>query len=84
MGFATRHLGKEQMTTDTAVLVSQLVLEKQIPLDKIDYVDRPDIKLGRREIVEMPFKYIRLPNGEPKLPLGMIEHLKQGNDISLN
>ncbi|KAH6575873.1 hypothetical protein BASA50_010586 [Batrachochytrium salamandrivorans] len=84
MGFATRHLGAEQMTTDTAVLVSQIVLEKGVPLDKIEYVNRPEIKLGRREMVELPFKYIRLPNGEPKLPPGLIQHLKDGNDMSLN
>ncbi|KAJ1343761.1 hypothetical protein BSLG_001653 [Batrachochytrium salamandrivorans] len=74
----------EQMTTDTAVLVSQIVLEKGVPLDKIEYVNRPEIKLGRREMVELPFKYIRLPNGEPKLPPGLIQHLKDGNDMSLN
>ncbi|KAL2915686.1 hypothetical protein HK105_204871 [Polyrhizophydium stewartii] len=84
MGFATRHLGKEQMTTDTAVLVSQIVLEKGVPLDQIDYVDRPEIKLGRRETVIMPFRYIRLPDGQPRLPPGMLEHLKRSNDLSLN
>ena len=37
-GFPTRHLGPVQMTTDTAVGVTKLVVEDKIPLDKIPYV----------------------------------------------
>eukprot|EP00842_Homolaphlyctis_polyrhiza_P003466 jgi/Hompol1/411/HPOL_003643-RA len=82
-GFATRHLGKEQMTTDTAVLVSQIVLEKGIPLNEIPYIDRPVIQLRKRETCRMPFKYI-LENGQPKLPPGMIDLLRESNDMPLN
>ncbi|KAG5730164.1 hypothetical protein E4T56_gene18309, partial [Termitomyces sp. T112] len=41
MGFPTRHLGPVQMTTDTALGVTKLVLKDKIPLDKISYVVRP-------------------------------------------
>eukprot|EP00392_Amoebophrya_sp_AT5.2_P013386 g13504.t1 len=38
-----RHLGAWQMTTDTALMVAKLVLEEKTPLDKIPYVDSPEI-----------------------------------------
>ncbi|CAE8643603.1 unnamed protein product [Polarella glacialis] len=37
-----RHLGPMQMTTDTAVLVSQLVLETASPLAQIPFIDCPE------------------------------------------
>lgn len=84
MGFATRHLGPVQMTTDTAVLVAQNVLEGQTPLDKLVFVDRPEIKLGKKEVVEMPFRYLVNDEGNPKLPDGMLELLRKSNEMCLN
>ncbi|KAJ3328277.1 hypothetical protein HDU76_010263 [Blyttiomyces sp. JEL0837] len=81
-GFATRHLGKHQMTTDTAVIVSKMVLVEGIPLNKIPFVDRPDIKIFKNESVEMPFRYV-VENGEPKVPKGFIDLLRKTNDDSL-
>jgi ribosome biogenesis SPOUT family RNA methylase Rps3 len=72
------------MTTDTAVLVAQKVIEEQIPLDKLTYVDRPEIKLGKKEIVEMPFRYLTDDQGNPRLPEGMLELLRKSNDMCLN
>ncbi|KAJ3179796.1 hypothetical protein HDU87_002364 [Geranomyces variabilis] len=84
LGYARRHLGPVQMTTDTAVIVSKEVIENQIPLDKLAYVDRPEIKLGKKETAELPFRYLVNPEtGEPQLPEGLIELLKKSNDISL-
>ncbi|KAJ3291330.1 hypothetical protein HK104_006177 [Borealophlyctis nickersoniae] len=82
-GFATRHLGPVQMTTDTAVLVSQKVVEEKIPLDQLPYVDRPEIRLGKKETVEMPFRYLKKEDGSPGLPPGMLELLRKSNEISL-
>ncbi|KAJ3055143.1 hypothetical protein HK097_011380 [Rhizophlyctis rosea] len=81
-GFATRHLGPVQMTTDTAVLVSQLVVEGRKRLGELPFVDRPEIKLGKKESVELPFRYI-VEDGKPKLPAGLFELLKKSNDVSL-
>merc|ERR1712226_721320 len=39
-----RHLGPMQMTTDTAVLVSKMVLEEARPLAEIPYLDSPEIQ----------------------------------------
>ncbi|KAF9577296.1 hypothetical protein BGW38_007597 [Lunasporangiospora selenospora] len=58
LGFATRHLGEVQMTTDTAVNVTRRVVEGKDPLDKIPFVDHPEIMLRKGESVTMPFRYI--------------------------
>ncbi|TFY79860.1 hypothetical protein EWM64_g4153 [Hericium alpestre] len=38
LGFPSRRLGPVQMTTDTALGVTKIVVEKKIPLDEIPYV----------------------------------------------
>ncbi|CAD7941117.1 unnamed protein product [Amoebophrya sp. A120] len=40
-----RHLGSWQMTTDTALLVSKLVLEERLSLEEIPFLDGPEIPL---------------------------------------
>ncbi|KAF9925134.1 hypothetical protein FBU30_005027 [Linnemannia zychae] len=64
LGFATRHLGPVQMTTDTAVNVTRRIVEEKTPLDKIPFIDNPEIKLRKKETVTMPFRYIALPAKE--------------------
>ncbi|KZT63521.1 DUF431-domain-containing protein [Daedalea quercina L-15889] len=76
LGFPTRHLGPVQMTTDTALGVTKLVVHDKIPLSEIPYIDHPTIVFNPKESVEMPFRYI-IENGEPKLPPGMREHLHE-------
>ncbi|RSH90165.1 hypothetical protein EHS25_001499 [Saitozyma podzolica] len=76
LGFPGRHLGPVQMTTDTAVGVSKIVVEDKIPLDKIPYTDFPTITFNAHESIEMPFRYVKDAAGEPILPPGMKEHLK--------
>lgn len=56
MGFSTRHLGSVQMTTDTAVLVAQQVLEYGIPLGDLSFVDHPEVRLRKKEYVQLPFR----------------------------
>merc|ERR1712113_504869 len=46
LGFVhRRHLGPMQMTTDTAVLFSRLVLEEARPLAEIPFLDSPEISI---------------------------------------
>lgn len=71
LGFEGRHLDKVQMTTDTAVRVTDKVLAKNVELDQIEYVDFPQIKFNEHESVEMPFRYVKGADGEPVMPLGM-------------
>ncbi|KAF9919034.1 hypothetical protein BX616_002698 [Lobosporangium transversale] len=64
LGFATRHLGAVQMTTDTAVNVTRRIVEGQVSLDEIPFIDHPEIKLRKNETVTMPFRYIALSSTE--------------------
>ncbi|KAG8965355.1 hypothetical protein FRC03_000655 [Tulasnella sp. 419] len=77
LGFPTRHLGPVQMTTDTAVGVTKKVIVDKTPLNAIPYTDFPTIRFNAKESVEMPFRYIRDEKGEPILPPGMRELLKE-------
>ncbi|KIJ64717.1 hypothetical protein HYDPIDRAFT_175281 [Hydnomerulius pinastri MD-312] len=77
LGFPARHLGTVQMTTDTALGVTKRVVHDKIPLDGIPYVNFPTIKFNAKESVEMPFRYIADPEGEPLLPPGMRELLHE-------
>jgi len=83
LGFPGRHLGSAQMTTDTAVGVTKLVVEDHLPLDAIAFVDFPSIKFSPKESVEMPFRYIAVANESPLLPPGMRELLHKDLDQEL-
>ena len=70
-----RSLGTEQMSTNTAVLVTKRILDGQ-QLDEIEFQDGIEIMTGDGEEVELPYRYV-IENGEPVLPPGLIEHLKR-------
>jgi len=95
LGFAKRrHLGPMQMTTDTAVLVCNLVLEEARPLAEIPFLDSPEIGGsgddgaeggGASDCICMEgFRYVarRGADGdwEPTLPEGMAELLAKSAD----
>ncbi|KAK4940831.1 hypothetical protein LTR10_019103 [Elasticomyces elasticus] len=79
-GFSGRRLGPKQMTTDTAVRVTRMVVLDQIPLEKIPYVDFPELKLDEHETTEMPFRYVTDGRGKPIMPEGMIDLIKADAD----
>lgn len=56
------------MTTDTAVRVTRMITQDKMALDKIPYVDHPEIKVSENESVEMPFRYVKDDKGQPILP----------------
>lgn len=39
-----------------------------VALDKIPYVDFPELKLSKHESTEMPFRYVIGEDGQPILP----------------
>ncbi|KAJ9501474.1 hypothetical protein H2202_003268 [Exophiala xenobiotica] len=67
-GFSGRRLGPKQMTTDTAVRVTRMVVLEQTPLEEIPYVDFPELKLNEHETTEMPFRYVKDKSGKPIMP----------------
>ena len=57
------------MTTDTAVRVTRIVVLDLVPLQDINYVDFPEIKVNKHESVEMPFRYVSdRVSGKPVMP----------------
>ncbi|KAK4191505.1 hypothetical protein QBC35DRAFT_512601 [Podospora australis] len=67
-GFEGRRLGPVQMTTDTAVRVTRLVVEGKTPLKDIEYLDHPELKFNEHESTEMPFRYVKGEDGKPIMP----------------
>lgn len=79
-GFIGRRLGPVQMTTDTAVRVTRLVVLEEKQLDEIPYVDFPELQLDEHESTEMPFRYVTDFEGRPIMPSGMLELIKADAD----
>lgn len=42
--------------------------QPSVPLDKIPYVDFPELKLDEHETTEMPFRYVTDTSGKPIMP----------------
>ncbi|KAK3392151.1 SAM-dependent RNA methyltransferase [Sordaria brevicollis] len=88
-GFEGRRLGPVQMTTDTAVRVTRLVVEGKTPVDKIPYVDHPELKFSEHESTQMPFRYVTDKDGKPIMPdassfPGMVELIKKDSDKAID
>lgn len=43
-------------------------LMTSVALDKIDYLDFPELKFNKYESTEMPFRYVKGSDGEPIMP----------------
>lgn len=80
MGFVTRHLGPIQLPTDHAVLFSQHICEKRVPLKDVPYIDNPDIKLSKHESVEIPMRLMKGEDGKVILAPGLKAHLRKTQD----
>jgi len=39
-----------------------------VPVDKIPYVDHPELKINKNESTEMPFRYVVGEDGAPIMP----------------
>ncbi|KPM36304.1 hypothetical protein AK830_g10275 [Neonectria ditissima] len=79
-GFEGRRLGPKQMTTDTAVRVTRIVVQDKVALDKVPYVDFPELKFSKHESTEMPFRYVTNEDGKPIMPKGMVELIQKDAD----
>ncbi|MBW3019006.1 hypothetical protein KY329_02365 [Candidatus Woesearchaeota archaeon] len=55
------NLGKEQMSTDTAVIVVQQIIDGT-PLNKLKFVDELEIEIEEGLSVTLPFRYLILDN----------------------
>ncbi|EEQ33309.1 hypothetical protein McanMca71_006469 [Microsporum canis] len=82
-GYACRRLGPKQMTTDTAVRVTRIVTQDKVPLNQIPWLDFPEIRIDKRESIEMPFRYVKGPDGGPIMPEGMPALIKKDADKAI-
>ena len=83
-GFAGRRLGALQMTTDTAIRTTQLIVQQQVKFEDIKFLDYPEIRYSKYESTEMPFRYVVDANGEPILPEGMLDLIKHDAEQSID
>ncbi|KAI2924721.1 hypothetical protein CBS147320_6584 [Aspergillus niger] len=83
-GYAGRRLGPKQMTTDTAVRVTRMVVHEKVPLEQIPYIDYPEILINEHERTEMPFRYVKGDDGEPIMPKGMVDLIKKDADQGID
>ncbi|PKX94474.1 SAM-dependent methyltransferase [Aspergillus novofumigatus IBT 16806] len=83
-GYVGRRLGPKQMTTDTAVRVSRIVVKEKVPLEKIEFVDYPEIIVNKHERTEMPFRYVKGDDGQPIMPAGMVDLIKKDADKAVD
>ena len=40
----------------------------EVPLDQIQYVDHPELKISKHESIQMPFRYMKNQNGDIIMP----------------
>lgn len=80
----SRRLGSLQMTTDTAVRTTQIILEKQTKFEDIKFIDYPEIRFNKHEATEMPFRYVLDESGTPIFPEGIIDLIHADNQKSLD
>ncbi|KAI9827026.1 MAG: hypothetical protein M1826_006505 [Phylliscum demangeonii] len=51
-----------------------------VPLDRIAYIDNPELKIADQEHVDMPFRYVKGADGEPVMPKGMMDLIKDDSE----
>ncbi|CAB4256003.1 similar to Saccharomyces cerevisiae YOR021C Putative protein of unknown function [Maudiozyma barnettii] len=79
-----RRLGDKQMTTDTAIRTTQIIIRDQTKFEDIKFFDYPEFKFNKYEATEMPFRYVVDKKGKPILPDGMLELIKRDSEQSLD
>ena len=69
------NLGKDQMSTDTAVIVTKMIVDGK-KLSELKFQQGVEIKINAHEEVHLPYKYL-LKNGKPLLALGIVDMLRR-------
>lgn len=73
--YPTYNLGKAQMSTDTAVIVTKLIIDGK-KLSDLKFQQGIEIKINAHEEVHLPYKYLVLKNKVLLAP-GIVEMLKK-------
>lgn len=80
----SRRLGDKQMTTDTAIRTTQLIVKNKTKFEDIKFIDYPEFRFNKNEATEMPFRYVLDKEGTPILPEGMLDLIKEDSAQSLD
>jgi len=81
INYETRHLGKDQFSTDIALIVAQELLAGK-KLSELEFVDEYEIEIAPEkpgecgESISLPFKYL-IRNGKPVVAKGLIDLVKK-------
>ncbi len=70
-----RHMGKEQMPTDNAVLAAKMIICGK-RLSEIKFIDKPSIPIEEGLDLELPFRFVE-QNGKPFISEELLEHIKK-------
>lgn len=73
---AKRNLGDKQMSTDTAVLVTKMIIVDKKHFSDIDFIDEPEIEVEEGFSDILPYRYVK-KDGKPVFPEGLITYLKE-------
>lgn len=71
-----RNLGTIQMSTDTAVLVTKMIVEDKVKFEDISFKDEIEIQLEPHESIQLPYRYV-VNDGNVVLPDGFFEFIKK-------
>lgn len=69
------NLGKDQMSTDTAVIVTKFICDGK-QLSDLKFQRGIDVEVGMGESVRLPYKYLVI-DGKPLLAPGILDMLKK-------
>jgi ribosome biogenesis SPOUT family RNA methylase Rps3 len=70
-----RHLGKEQMATDNAVLTAKMISSGK-KLSEIGFIDNPSIEMEEGLDLELPYRFVKI-NGKPYISEELLLHIKK-------
>lgn len=70
-----KNLGMMQMTTDTAVMVTKLILKGK-KLEELKFMDSVELPIRPGEVIEFPYRYLA-ENGKPIVTPGLVSMLKK-------
>lgn len=79
LDFEKRNLGKEQMSTDTAVYVAKKIIDGK-KLSQLKFKDGIEIDIAEGESIDLPYRYV-VEDGKVVLPNGFAEFLRERKEF---
>ena len=76
----TRHIGKEQLSTDNAVFTVKQILDGK-KFSELKFKDSPNIEINEFESINLPYRY-NLVNGKVFMSEKLLKELKEGKELN--